>query len=237
MNEDYRNYQEQLESIKDNNESHTFLTSNNISHHDINQSHNRVDIGSGNGINKQYKNVINHNNNSYLDKMGNLSNIEDVKSSANNTINKNSSIMQNPYSRPESRGDGRPESAQHLAINRNKNTNKNYFSNTLFMSKSNDSNNKLYNIDKNKDNQIKLQNPDFNNQDQIKESKPKKKLVEDQIKLKDKLKKIELENKKIKSMRNLKTIENQEEIFLKCINDVKHELLKNPQMKLSKSNI
>lgn len=36
-------------------------------------------------------------------------------------------------------------------------------------------------------------------------------------------------------MKELKPIENNEEIFLKCINDVKNELVKNPQMQLSKS--
>jgi len=39
----------------------------------------------------------------------------------------------------------------------------------------------------------------------------------------------------MKSSQGLKTIENNEEIFLKCINDVKHELVKNPQQQISKS--
>jgi len=53
--------------------------------------------------------------------------------------------------------------------------------------------------------------------------------------LKDKLKKIELDNKRLRSIKELKPIENNEEIFLKCINDVKNELVKNPQIQLSKS--
>lgn len=53
--------------------------------------------------------------------------------------------------------------------------------------------------------------------------------------MKDKLKKIDFENKRLRSVKELKPIENSEEIFLKCINDVKNELVKNPQMQLSKS--
>jgi len=49
------------------------------------------------------------------------------------------------------------------------------------------------------------------------------------------LKKIELDNKRLRSIKGLKPIENNEEIFLKCINDVKNELVKNPQIQLSKS--
>jgi len=35
MTEDYRMFQKQLESIKDNNESNTYLNSNNVSNNDI----------------------------------------------------------------------------------------------------------------------------------------------------------------------------------------------------------
>lgn len=52
MTEDYKMFHQQLESLKDNNESNTFLTSNNVSNNDItinthiNLSH----------LNSQYKN-------------------------------------------------------------------------------------------------------------------------------------------------------------------------------------
>lgn len=55
MTEDYRNYQDQLESIKDNNESNTFLTSNNISHHEINT--NPINNLNSSNITKQYKHI------------------------------------------------------------------------------------------------------------------------------------------------------------------------------------
>lgn len=59
-----------------------------------------------------------------LNNTDNFSNIEDVKSSMNNTINKNSSIMYNQFlSRPESRADGRVESRIQSANIAKSNTN------------------------------------------------------------------------------------------------------------------
>jgi len=52
MTEDYRMFQKQLESIKDNNESNTYLNSNNVSNNDITINTN-VNLSQ---LNLQYKN-------------------------------------------------------------------------------------------------------------------------------------------------------------------------------------
>jgi len=52
MTEDYRMFQKQLESIKDNNESNTYLNSNNVSNNDI-TINTQINLSH---LNSQYKN-------------------------------------------------------------------------------------------------------------------------------------------------------------------------------------
>lgn len=90
MTEDYKMFHQQLESLKDNNESNTFLTSNNVSNIDITKG----DVNLSH-LNSQYKNQkdISH---IHID--NNISNNLDDgrdKISMNNTINKNSSLVYN----------------------------------------------------------------------------------------------------------------------------------------------
>jgi len=51
-------------------------------------------------------------------------------------------------------------------------------------------------------------------------------LVKNYNKLKDRVDKLEFENKQLRSQKGLKTLDHSDEIFMKCLNDVRKDIIK-----------